>query len=67
MNNQQEPYISIEPDFFQDWEGEFGVKISGESANFLWTVGIVRPDRFMTSGMKWCGDGIQPAHDRGAH
>ena len=29
MNNQLNHYISIEPDFFQELEGEFGVKITG--------------------------------------
>ena len=57
MNNQLSHYISIEPDFFQELEGEFGVKITGKLANFLRTVEIVRPDRFMTSEMKWCGVG----------
>jgi len=57
MNNQLNHYISIEPDFFQELEGEFGVKITGKLANFLRTVEIVRPDRFMTSEMKWCGVG----------
>ena len=47
----------IEPDFFQELEGEFGVKITGKLANFLRTVEIVRPNRFMTSEMKWCGIG----------
>ena len=57
MNNQLNHYISIEPDFFQELEGEFGVKITGKLANFLRTVEIVRPNRFMTSEMKWCGVG----------
>ena len=57
MNNQLNHYISIEPDFFQELEGEFGVKITGKLANFLRTVEIVRPDRFMTLEMKWCGVG----------
>jgi len=57
MNNQLNYYISIEPDFFQELEGEFGVKITGKLANFLRTVEIVRPNRFMTSEMKWCGVG----------
>ena len=57
MNNQLSYYISIEPDFFQELEGEFGVKITGKLANFLRTVEIVRPNRFMTSEMKWCGVG----------
>ena len=48
MNNQLNHYISIEPDFFQELEGEFGVKITGKLANFLRTVEIVRPNRFMT-------------------
>lgn len=30
MNNQLSHYISIEPDFFQELEGEFGVKITGK-------------------------------------
>ena len=30
MNNQLKYYISIEPDFFQEPEGEIGVKISGK-------------------------------------
>ena len=30
MNNQLNHYISIEPDFFQELEGEFGVKITGK-------------------------------------
>ena len=41
MNNQLSHYISIEPDFFQELEGEFGVKITGKLANFLRTVEIV--------------------------
>ena len=57
MNNQLNHYISIEPDFFQELEGEFGVKITGKLANFLRTVEIVCPNRFMTSEMKWCGIG----------
>ena len=57
MNNQLNHYTSIEPDFFQELEGEFGIKITGKLANFLRTVEIVRPDRFMTSEMKWCGVG----------
>ena len=57
MNNQLNHYINIEPDFFQELEGEFGVKITGQLANFLRTVEIVRPNRFMTSEMKWCGIG----------
>ena len=57
MNNQLSHYISIEPDFFQELEGEFGVKITGKLANFLRTVEIVCPNRFMTSEMKWCGVG----------
>ena len=57
MNNQLNHYINIEPDFFQELEGEFGVKITGKLANFLRTVEIVRPNRFMTSEMKWCGIG----------
>ena len=57
MNNQLNLFISIEPDFFQELEGEFGGKITGKLANFLRTVEIVRPDRFMTSEMKWCGIG----------
>ena len=32
MNNQLSHYISIEPDFFQELEGEFGVKITGDAA-----------------------------------
>ena len=28
MNNHLRHYISIEPDFFQELEGEFGVKIT---------------------------------------
>ena len=55
MNNQRNRYISIEPDFFQESEGEFGVKITGKLANFLRTLEIVRPNRFMTPEMKWCG------------
>ena len=35
MNNQLNHYISIEPDFFQELEGEFGIKITGKLANFL--------------------------------
>ena len=35
MNNQLNHYISIEPDFFQELEGEFGVKITGKLAIFL--------------------------------
>ena len=35
MNNQLSHYISIEPDFFQELEGEFGVKITGKLVNFL--------------------------------
>ena len=57
MNNQLNHYISIEPDFFQELAGEFGVKITGKLANFLRTVEIVRPNRIMTSEMKWCGVG----------
>ena len=57
MNNQLSYYISIEPDFFQELEGEFGIKITGKLANFLRTVEIVRPNRFMKSEMKWCGVG----------
>lgn len=57
MNNQLSRYISIETDFFQELEGEFGVKITEKLANFLRTVEIVRPDRFMTSEMKWRGVG----------
>ena len=57
MNNQLSHYTSIEPDFFQELEGEFGVKITGKLANFLRTVELVRPNRFMTSEMKWCGIG----------
>ena len=57
MNNQLSHYISIEPDFFQGLEGEFGVKITEKLANFLRTVELVRPNRFMTSEMKWCGIG----------
>ena len=57
MNNQLSHYISIEPDFFQELEGEFGVKITGKLVNFLRTVEMIRPDRFMTSEMKWCGVG----------
>ena len=57
MNNQLNHYISIEPDFFQELEGEFGIKITGKLAIFLRTVEIVRPDRFMTSEMRWCGVG----------
>ena len=57
MNNQLANYISIEPDFFQDREGEFGVKITEKLAFFLRTVEVVRPDRFMTLEMKWCGVG----------
>ena len=57
MNNQLNHYISIEPDFFQELEGEFGIKITGKLAIFLRTVEIVRPNRFMTSEMKWCGVG----------
>ena len=52
MNNQLSHYISIDPDFFQELEGEFEVKITGKLANFLSTVEIVRPDRFMTSDRK---------------
>lgn len=29
MNDQLCYYISIEPDFFKSWKGEFGVKIPG--------------------------------------
>lgn len=57
MNNQLSHYISIEPDFFQELEGEFGVKITGKLVNFLRTVEMIRPDRFMTSEMRWCGVG----------
>ena len=57
MNNQLSHYTSIEPDFFQELEGEVGVKITGKLANFLRTLEIVRPNRFMTSEMKWCGIG----------
>ena len=57
MNNQLKYYISIEPDFFQELEGEFRVKITGKLANFLRAVEIIRPDRFMTSEMRWCGVG----------
>ena len=39
MNNQLSYYISIEPDFFQELEGEFGVKITGKLAIFPRTVG----------------------------
>ena len=59
MNNQLNRYISIEPDFFQELEGEFGVKITGKLANFLRTVEIVRPNRFMTPEMKWCEVGLK--------
>ena len=48
---------NFKPDFFQELEGKFGVKITGKLANFLRTVEIVRPNRFMTSEMKWCGVG----------
>ena len=34
MNNQLIHYISIEPDFFQELEGELGVKITGKLAIF---------------------------------
>ena len=57
MNNQLKYYISIEPDFFQELDGELGVKITGKLANFLRAVEIIRPDHFMTSEMKWCGVG----------
>ena len=38
-------------------EGEIGVKISGKLAICLRTVEIVRPNRFMTPEIKWCGVG----------
>lgn len=34
MNRQLKYYISIEPDFFQESEGEFGVKIIKKIGNF---------------------------------
>ena len=42
MNNQLSYYISIEPEFFQELEGESGVKITGKLAIFVRTVEIVR-------------------------
>ena len=57
MNNRLNHYTIIGPDFFQELEEEFGVKITEKRAIFLMTVKIVRPDRFMTSEMKWCGVG----------
>ena len=56
MNNQLNHYISIEPDFFQELEGEFGIKITGKLANFLRTVEIVpsRPLHDIGDEMVWC-------------
>ena len=54
MNNRLDHYTIIGPDFFQESEEEFGVKITEKRAIFLMTVKIVRPDRSMTSEMKWC-------------
>ena len=34
MNNQLNHYVSIEPDFFQELKGEFGVKITGKLAKY---------------------------------
>ena len=64
MNNQLKYYISIEPDFFQELDGELGVKITGKLANFLRAVEIIRPDHFMTSEMKWCGVGRKKTGSR---
>ena len=57
MNEQLFQYISIESDFFQESEVEFGTKITEKLAIFLRTVVIVRPNRFITPEMKWCGAG----------
>jgi len=54
MNNQLNNYISIEPDFFQELEGEFGVKISGKLAIFLRTAKIVRPNREYGNSFRLC-------------
>ena len=57
MNFQLSYCINMEPDFFQEQEGEIEVKITGELANFLRTVETVRPNCFMISEMKWRGVG----------
>ncbi|NCB09187.1 MAG: transposase [Bacteroidia bacterium] len=56
MNNLLERYITIEQDFFQELKGEIG-EVSGKLVNFVRSLEVVRPARFIPSGMKWCGIG----------
>ena len=56
MNHLLSHYICIEPDFFQEVKQRIG-EISGKLANFIRTLELVHPSRFMSSEMKWCGLG----------
>ncbi len=57
MNNQLRHYISIERDFFQELEGEIKEKITEKLGNFIRSVELIRPSRFISEAMKWSGIG----------
>jgi len=60
MNNLLERYVTIEPDFFQELTEEIG-EVSGKLVNFVRSLEVIRPSRFIPSEMKWCGIGRRMA------
>lgn len=56
MNPLLSHYICIESDFFQELGEKIG-EISGKLVHFIRILEIVRPSRFMSSEMNWCGVG----------
>ncbi len=61
--HQLQRYISIEPDFFQVLEGEIGEKITGNLGLFVRCVENIKPSRFISSDLRWCGIG-RKMHNR---
>ena len=62
MNSLSDIYFTTESYLFPVLEEEIG-EISGKMKEFLRILEVIRPSRFLTSALRWCGQG-RPMKDR---